>query len=150
MDKLPTKEQIKEKYNIPENNFEILTEFPTKEEIIEKKYGKLIKLGSIFGLKPWMLTTITGGLVAIIFILPKVQPTIDDTIEFWYPVVHYTYDVGKQIVQNILWPEAGEEIKTIAIVPQELEFRDATDEQDLEKFPIGTELYPVSGTMILG
>lgn len=149
MDKLPTKEQIKEKYNISENDFEILTSLSTKD-IIKKKYDKLIKLGSIFGLNPWMLKSITGVVVAVIFVAPKVQPTIDDTIEFWLPKARYTYDAGKKILNNIQKPKEGEEIKTIAILPSKLEFRNATDEQKMDEFPVGTQIHLISGSMTLG
>jgi len=149
MNKLPTKEQIKTKYNITEDDFEILTSLSTKD-IIKKKYDKLIKLSSIFGLNPWMLKSITGVVVAVIFVAPKVQPTIDDTVEFWLPKARYTYNAGKKILNNMQKPKEGEEIKTIAILPPKLEFRNTTDKQKTDEFPVGTQVHLISESMILG
>lgn len=149
MNKIPTKEEIKKAYNISNDDFEILTSFP-KEDIVKKKYGKLIKLSSIFGLNAWMLRSITGVILAIIFIPPKVQSTLDEAIEFWRPVIQYTYDAGQKIVQNIQYPKEGEEIKTIAILPKEIKFQQTTERQELDEYPAGTQIHLVSGTMTFG
>ena len=144
MSKLPTKEEIKKAYNISVD-FEILTSFPAEEEI-KKKNVFLKKLGSVFGVQDWMLLSPKGIVIAIIVGIPAAFGVLD----FWQPVAQYTYDEGKKIIENIVWPEENQKIKSIAILPKKLEFQEPTDEQGLEELPIGTELYLVSGTMTLG
>ena len=145
MDELPTKEQLKEKYGIAQDDFEILTAL-TKEDVFEKKYEKLTNLGSFFGFQTWMASSITGAIIAIIFLLPKVQPTINDTVEFWKPVAQYTYDEGMKILDKFQKPQENEDLKTVAIWPRELKIVKATDEQKEGEFPIDTELFLVSGS----
>ena len=144
MNKLPTKEQIKEKFSIPDDDFEIKTKLPTEEEI-KKNPGFLEKLGSISGFKAWKRKSKIGKLIDIILI----PPAISAALSFYSPFAHYTYDVGKRIYQNIQWPKEDQETKTIVILPPKIELQDAKDLQELDEYPTGTELIVVSGTMPL-
>jgi hypothetical protein len=47
--KTPSKEQLKRKYKISSEDFEILTELPSEQEVRQK--GFLVKAGEAFGVE---------------------------------------------------------------------------------------------------
>ena len=146
MNKLPTKEEIKKAYNISDNDFEILTSLPSEEEI-KKNPGFFEKLDPISEFKTvWKRKSKIGKLISIIL----TPPALYGAISFYQLAIPYTYDKGMEILKRIQWPEESQGIKTIAILPQQIKIQDAKDVQELDEYPIGTELIVVSGTMPLG
>ena len=118
MDKLPTKEQIKKAYNISEDDFNILTKFPSKEDF-KKNPGFLKKLGTISGYDIWKRKSKLGKLKDILLI----HATVYSAIQFYQPIVDFSYDKGMEIIQSIQWPEENQEIKTIAILPPKIKLK---------------------------
>jgi hypothetical protein len=86
MKKIPSKEEIKSQYGISEEDFQILTEMQTPEEVASK-YGFLLKIADAFGLKAWMMKSLAGAVLAVI-LLP---PTVKGIYDFWEPVALHAY-----------------------------------------------------------
>ena len=97
---VPSKQELKQKYQISNEDFQVLTDLPSENQVREK--GFLVKVGEAFGAEEWMWKTWTGVLVAIIIIAPQFQSTLD----YWKPKV--TYSVGRfyDHFRHLPWPLA--------------------------------------------
>jgi hypothetical protein len=78
MKKIPSKEEIKAKYGISNDDFEILTEIPTPEDVA-CRMGFLEKVTDAFGFKTWMVSSVSGLVLFVIFLVPEAV----EKYEFW-------------------------------------------------------------------
>ncbi len=82
---MPTKEELKTKYSIDNDDFKVLTELPSENEA--KEGGFLVKVAEAVGFQTWMWRDWRGVVLAIILLPPALQ----DVYTFWTPKAIYTY-----------------------------------------------------------
>ena len=63
----PTKEQLRDKYQIDNDDFEILSEFPTDQALQDKK-SFIVYVGEFLGVPAWLWKTVVGTIVGVILI----------------------------------------------------------------------------------
>ena len=135
----PTKEELKQRYNITNDDFEILTTRPDDLTIQQK--GFLIKLGEVFTATEWMWRSWKGRIIAIIVICP----TAYGIYSFWQPVAIYSY---KQASAFIDYAAPDEKREWVAVYPENTELPDSIELPSCGDMPANTGLYPasISGT----
>lgn len=106
-----SKEELRKKYKISNEDFEILTERPSDEEI--RKKGFLVKVGEVFGAEQWMWKTWTGIVLAVIVIAPQAESIVD----FWRPKVVYSVGQFHDYFRQLKWPLEPNDDQWLAFVP---------------------------------
>jgi hypothetical protein len=66
--RLPTKDEVKEKLGLSDEDFDILTAMPSVEDV-QKSEGTLEQVGSIFNAPTWLWKTLKGKLLAVIIMV---------------------------------------------------------------------------------
>jgi hypothetical protein len=140
-DNMPTKEEIKAKYGIKENDFKILTRLPTKEEQ-EKEGGILIKLGQAFGAQDWMWKSVWGVLLAIIIIPAAAQGVWN----FWQPKAIYGFEMVSSYIQTFDPKKQTEDQGFVAFTTQYEKAREDSEKHEAINWPTGSMVVPISGS----
>ena len=65
---LPSKDKLKEKYGITNDDFAVLTEFPTNEQLQERK-SLLVYVGEFLGAPAWLWKSLAGDIFAVILMV---------------------------------------------------------------------------------
>jgi hypothetical protein len=94
----PSKDQLRKKYGIREDDFQILTELPPEHEIRNK--GFLQKVGEALGVEEWMLKSWRGRILAVIILVPTAQGIFD----YWEVKVEYPVAVFADYFRHLKWP----------------------------------------------
>jgi hypothetical protein len=136
---LPTKDEIKKQYGIPEDGFEILTSMPPEEQVA-KKGGFLTRVADCLGIKTWMWKSFSGFLFAVVFVIPK----ISSTVEFWSPTVQKSYLVMTDYWQSFSIEPPDTPIHFVAFVPPDQEQIIGTGPMPIDQYPLGTGVFPLS------
>jgi hypothetical protein len=137
---MPTKEELKAQYNISSDDFEVLTESPSDEEI--QKKGFLIKLAEAFGVQPWMWKSPLGIVLAII-ILPV---AIQGAYNFWQPKAVYGAEQLLAYVETYEPLPPQHEIHWIAFYPQNIQPPQTKQLPTIVQLPTGSGIFPASAT----
>lgn len=137
---IPSKEALKAKYNISNNDFDILTERPPDEAIQSK--GFLVKVGEVLGVQEWMWTSYFGIVLAIILI-PVAAMGIYD---FWQPKIVCGAEEFQRYAHTYTQPPPQNTKRWIAFYPQDTPPPEAEEPLTITHLPIGTGLYPLSGS----
>jgi uncharacterized membrane protein (UPF0127 family) len=137
----PSKSELKAKYKIANDDFEILTELPSLSTVKEKR-SLLVLLTATAGAQEWMWKTPGGIVLAIIIVslnvagwVQTLQPIASYACNRTSEALAYLLDDADQAAQGsiLLLPEDK---------PQSIEY--------LSRFPnaitAGTSVVPVSGT----
>ena len=136
---LPSKDKIKKEYGISDEDFEILTSPPSKDELA-KKGGFLTRVADCLGIKTWMWKSFGGLLFAVIFVIPKV----DSTLSYWTPKVEKTYLAMNDYWQSFSIEPPDKTIDFVAFVPQDQELTIGTEPKPIDQYPQGTGVFPLS------
>jgi hypothetical protein len=110
--KTPSKQQLRRKYKISSEDFEILTDLPSEQEIRQK--GFLVKVGEAFGVEEWMWKTWIGIILAIIIVAPELQSTVD----YWKPKLVYSVSQFSNYFRHLRWPLEPTDDQWIAFIPE--------------------------------
>jgi hypothetical protein len=139
----PSKEELKEKYDITEDDFEILDSLPSAGEV-QKKESFLVKLGEIAGAQAWMWKSWKGKVIAIVLVYMFVNGVYDT----FKPLALWSYE-KVPIYLQACQPYAEEIAKGyIAFVQQPTAQQYPAVVPAMDVLPIGTGLFPVSGSML--
>ena len=146
---MPTKEELRKKYKITENDFMVLqSEEPPDSETLRKDGAFMQKVGYFERFEVWLKKTIVGQLVlAVIFvggfaagvetvakygsIIYTSRPQIEHYIAH---LADYTKDQAKGLLAHTDRPPTREDI----------------ERKEWVIFPTGTNVYPVSGSWQIG
>jgi hypothetical protein len=135
----PTKEELKAKYDITNDDFEVLTELPSESVIREK--GFLVKLGETFGVQEWMWKTWGGIIIAIFVFFPQLKGALD----YWTPKATYTSQQFYDYFQHLEFPLPADNHDWIAFTPDAAPPPSGAQLPPLSSFPVGTGVFPASG-----
>jgi hypothetical protein len=130
-----SKKQLRKKYRISNEDFEILTTLPPDAEI--RKKGFLVKVGEVLGAEEWMWKTWTGIVLAVIVIAPQAESIVD----FWQPKVVYSARQFHDYFRHLKWPLEPSDDQWLAFVPHSTlpHIKSAPSRRDLA---VGTGLFP--------
>jgi hypothetical protein len=138
---IPSKEQLKGKYQISNDDFQVLTELPTDSQVKERQ-SFLILLASAAGAQEWMWKTLAGTVLAIIII----SLNVSSWCQTLRPIATYTYDKMSDLLVYLGSDGALPSKGSVVLFP-------GAKKQDLEqvyKAPIGitvgSSVFPVSGS----
>lgn len=135
---MPTKEELKEKYGISNDDFEILTEMPAEEVIREK--GFIMKMAEAVGVQEWMLKSWKGIVLAIIIILPNAHGILD----YWKPKAIYAEHQFYGYYRHLQFPLPADNHDWIAFAP-DAALPPSGANVPLSGLQVGTGVFPVSG-----
>ncbi len=134
---IPPKDELKKKYGIANDDFDVLTEKPSQEKIDEK--GILFTVESFSGIPTFLWKTWTGRVIAVI-ILYIFTPEFE---QFAKAVTIFAASHFYSYVQTRV-PEPHP-TGLIAFLPQNTGISDAIRTLPLHQLPVGTGLFPASG-----
>lgn len=135
---VPSKQELKEKYKISNEDFEVLTDLPSEREVREK--GFLVKVGEAFGGQEWMWKTWAGIVLAVILIAPKLQSSWD----FWKPKLVQTANQFSTYFRHLRWPLDPSDDQWIAFVPDLAPPPASTSFPSFRSLTVGSGLFPGS------
>jgi len=133
---IPSKEQLRLKYRISNNDFRILTEMPSESHVREK--GFLIKVGEAFGAEEWMWKTWAGIILAVIIIVPQIQSTLD----YWKPKAVYSASHFAEYFRHLQWPLAPGDTDWVAFVPDANLPPPPTGAPSVQGLSVGSGIFP--------
>ena len=136
---IPSKNDLKNKYNITDDDFQILTNFPSTSER-SKTGGFFIKVGEAIGGHEWMWKSWTGRLIAVIVLTPLVA----QTVEFWNNTTVRSYNTFSSYLQSFSPEDDTHPKGFVAFYPQAKEQLESTSQLDLYALPLGSGLFPAS------
>ena len=132
-------EEIRKRHNLSED-VPILDNPPPESEL--KAKGFLIKIGEVLGVQEWMWKSWGGIVLAVLIVVPAVC----GHLSFWKPVAVYSYSQFSQYLATFQPPETTTDNRYIAFVEETLKPADSTKERTMDLLPIGTGVFPVSGS----
>ena len=143
----PTKEEIKKKYNISEDDFELLSsdDIPPTEELM--KEGSMVeKLGWFKNFELWVKRSIlTGALQAIILVGGFISAV--EKIHEYSPLVYAKAEDAAEYVTNFASYQL-DAARTYLISPANISTEEDRQEsielRTLAIYPTGTQFYPLS------
>ena len=109
------RQELKAKYNILNNDFQVLTQRPPDEEI--QKKGFLIKLGEAFGIQEWMWKS-PWGIVLAIILVPVV---VAGAYNFWQPKLSCRAEQFLAYIETYEPAPPQVELHWIAFYPQNIQ-----------------------------
>lgn len=138
----PTKEEIKEKYGIADNDFDLLVQDALPEASTLQKVGQYVEpLLQIFGVPTFAIKTWQGVVVAIVL------------IPVWGPTAKQRFDDTIIVAKNFITPPAAvaEEqaeqapIRYAIALPDDFNFNDNPIDFGSGLFPPNSGIYPHIG-----
>lgn len=139
--KSPDKKEIKEKYGIPDEDFDILVadKLPKATDLLQNE-SFIVKTMSYFGIPTFLRKNKWGIIIAIIF-LPYIKDKVSNELENCYVT---TFSYYKEVASNLA-PKQGVEPVLVAVLPQNKELKPYKGKMPMDALPEDTGIYPYSG-----
>jgi hypothetical protein len=138
---LPSKEVLKEKYKIVDDDFEILTEYPADGQI-KARGGFLLRVGELLGAPTWLWKTFSGTVLAVIILISSAIGHYNNL----QPIVVHSYEKMALYLQELKPIKSNEHITYVAFVPPEFKMPEPPGQTNYTDFPPGSAVFPVSGS----
>jgi hypothetical protein len=142
--KVPSKKELKEKYNISNEDFDILIadKLPEATDLLQNE-SFIEKAISYFGIPTFLRKNKFGIILAIIF-LPYIAPKAFNELENCFIT---TYSFYNKVVEN-LTPIKNKKPVLVAVLPKNIELPLNEEDTKLDVAPNTTTIYPFSGDTV--
>lgn len=135
----PLKNEIKTKYNISNDDFEILTQDSVPEPSLLKKLGQYLEpVVQLFGVPTFLLKTTTGIIIAIIF------------IPVWGPPAYQRFQDAKIVAQSYYETVMNTTSRLVEqtpryaiVIPDNMPLQENPIDLGSGEFPLNSGIYPV-------
>lgn len=151
MNNLLTKEQIKAKYNITEDDFDILVKDkePSPEELKTEEVF-LVKLGWYDKFEVWAKKSIVGGVIMAIIFIGGFINGIEKITEYGN-IIYTNRDKLTTYIDHFPDYVKNSPLSFLIVPPTQQTEEDRQKQEEYEVrdiFATNTEIYPISGTNI--
>ena len=138
---IPPKDELKKKYGITNDDFDVLTESPPEETIWKQGWIEIVE--SISGVKTGLWRSWAGKVLAVIVFVVFPPTSIVDLVR---PIAIYAATEFLVYIEHRIYDQS--QIGVVAFLPQNTGVSFETGRLQFDQMPVGTGLFPASGQYI--